>query len=199
MASCTSPALVHTSQVADGWDAEKSQSLVHTPSTACPTPRTPVSRNLLPPLALPEPITYSREAQPFWWPMSEGDEGALSSPLNEPSMGMQGDCRFGDLALRAFGRAEGIDSKEVLADGSGNPGFTGWLIGVDFCMGSCAFVPRFSSQDRSGTQTDKGFAGPRRLPNKSQGGFWDVFRAFGTVLGLLGCEARGFWEFGWVR
>mmetsp|Transcript_18687 Transcript_18687/g.44310 ORF Transcript_18687/g.44310 Transcript_18687/m.44310 type:complete len:193 (-) Transcript_18687:93-671(-) len=102
MASCTSPALVHTSQVADGWDAEKSQSLVHTPSTACPTPRTPVSRNLLPPLALPEPITYSREAQPFWWPMSEGDEGALSSPLNEPSMGMQGDCRFGEDS-RAFG------------------------------------------------------------------------------------------------
>ncbi|CAK9098306.1 unnamed protein product [Durusdinium trenchii] len=96
MASCTSPALVDTRQVkipdfsSICLDSGKKKQ-VHTPSTVCPTPRTPVSPALLPPLALDlhEQTSSSEDVQPFWWPMSEGDEGVLSSPFDEPQEGKQ--------------------------------------------------------------------------------------------------------------
>ena len=93
MASCTSPALVQTSQVKVAACSSicldlSAQKQIHTPSTVCPTPRSPVSPQLLPPLALDFQLTSSSgEVQPFWWSLTEGDEGPLSFPFDEPLMG----------------------------------------------------------------------------------------------------------------
>ena len=82
MASCTPL----TSQVKAGLILDLSAKQIHTPSTVCPTPRTPVSPQLLPPLALDfhELTSSSGDVQPFWWSLSEGDEGPLSFPFDEP-------------------------------------------------------------------------------------------------------------------
>lgn len=88
MASCTP-----TSQgkIADrsGLILDLSAKQIHTPSTVCPTPRTPVSPQLLPPLAVDfhELTSSSGDVQPFWWSLSEGDEGPLSFPFDEPLTG----------------------------------------------------------------------------------------------------------------
>eukprot|EP00434_Breviolum_minutum_P038094 symbB.v1.2.033782.t1/scaffold4246.1/size44322/2 len=93
MASCTSPALVQTSQVKVAACSSicldlSAQKQIHTPSTVCPTPRSPVSPQLLPPPALDFQLTSSSgDVQPFWWSLTEGDEGPLSFPFDEPLMG----------------------------------------------------------------------------------------------------------------
>lgn len=86
---CTQPALVNTRQAPMSPTWEKVDREVHTPSTVCPTPRTP-SLLALPPAALELGNSSSDfgDVQPFWWPMAEGDEGVLSSPFDEPTRGI---------------------------------------------------------------------------------------------------------------
>mmetsp|Transcript_30698 Transcript_30698/g.57476 ORF Transcript_30698/g.57476 Transcript_30698/m.57476 type:complete len:241 (+) Transcript_30698:169-891(+) len=89
--ACTAPEQVPASQVSDilhdTQDAKSCQDCqVNTPSTICPTPRTPAS---LQPLTLPPAVDIpetqpSGSVQPFWCALLEGDEGVLSSPFDEP-------------------------------------------------------------------------------------------------------------------
>ncbi|CAE7169539.1 unnamed protein product [Symbiodinium necroappetens] len=93
--ACTKPELAHQAstgveaashdEAAKGWQ-------INTPSTICPTPRTPASP---PPLALPASAVdipasslTSEDVRPFWMEMAEGDEGV--APFDEPLTGRLG-------------------------------------------------------------------------------------------------------------
>jgi len=93
--ACTKPELAHQAstgleaashdEAAKGWQ-------INTPSTICPTPRTPASPQ---PLALPASAVdipasslTSEHVRPFWMEMAEGDEGV--APFDEPLTGRLG-------------------------------------------------------------------------------------------------------------
>ena len=91
--ACTAPEPVGSGEAADPAAKEW---LINTPSTICPTPRTPnglqplTSLELPPAWDIPEQTLSSGDVQPFWWYMPEGDEGVLGTPFDEPLAGRQG-------------------------------------------------------------------------------------------------------------
>mmetsp|Transcript_3004 Transcript_3004/g.6844 ORF Transcript_3004/g.6844 Transcript_3004/m.6844 type:complete len:251 (-) Transcript_3004:45-797(-) len=93
--ACTKPELAHqagTGLEAASHDEAVKEWMINTPSTICPTPRTPAS----PPfLALPasavdirESSLTSEDVRPFWMEMAEGDDGV--TPFDEPLTGKLG-------------------------------------------------------------------------------------------------------------